>query len=203
MHSEPTMSGHAGTELRRLRESKGITFEQAARDTCMRPGLLQELEECAAVDDLPEIYQKLSLRMYARYLGLDVELTRRAKKTPTGVRISPVSTFVRRMGRIPKPARVDPARRSRLLTIAKTTSAAIVVVLAVGLWSLNAKISRLNLDDRPVTPRLEVVETPPAPEPTVTALPTLPPLELVKIDESVVLNLAPGEPGSEAAAPLP
>jgi cytoskeletal protein RodZ len=202
------MNGHAGTELRRLRESKGLTLEQAARDTCLRPGLLQELEQCAAADELPEIYQKLSLRMYARYLGLDAQVSRRAKKTTSGVRIAPVTNFVRRMGRLPKPSRVDPARPGRLLTIAKTTSAAIVVVLAVGLWSLNAKISRLNFDERPAAPRVEVAQPAPAPAPETAAtapcgLPTLPPLELVRIDESVVLNLAPGLPAPAPDAPLP
>ena len=153
------MSEHPGRELKKLREAKGITLEQAARDTCLRAGLLQALEESSDEDLLPSVYQKLSLRMYARYLGLDFEVTRRATRTANGrTRIAPVGVFLRRMGRPAKLSRLDPAQRTRLLTVAKTTSAAGGTVLAVGLWSLNAKISRLHFDE----PAAVAV---PAPEP--------------------------------------
>lgn len=167
------MSEHPGRELKKLRESKGITLERAAQDTCLRAGMLRELEECSDVDQLPEVYRKLTLRMYARYLGMDFEVTRRATRTPEGkVRIAPVGFFLRRMGRPPKRPRLDPAQRNRLLAVAKTTSAAVVVVLAVGLWSLNAKISRLHFDDKPVpsapeAPQEIVQEAPPAKIPAV------------------------------------
>ena len=144
------MSAPTGLELKKLRESKGITLDQAARDTCMRATVLGALEEVGHGEDLPAVYDKLSLSMYARYLGVDMEMTRRATRTPEGVRIAPVGVRIRRMGRAAKAPRLDPAQRSRLLTIAKTTSTIVVVVLAVGLWSLNAKLDRLNLDDRPV-----------------------------------------------------
>lgn len=143
------MNPHPGQELKKLRESKGISLEKAAADTCLRAGLLKELEESADVNALPDVYRKLSLRMYARYLGLEFEVTRRATPTSEGVRIMPVGKFIRRMGRPPKSPRLEPAQRNRLLAVAKTTSAVIVVVLVAGLWSLNAKLSRLNLDDRP------------------------------------------------------
>lgn len=150
------MSEHPGRELKKLREAKGISLAQAARDTCLREGLLRELEECSDIDQLPEVYRKLSLRMYARYLGLEFELTRRATRSAEGrIRITPVGFFMRRSGRPAKPARLDPAQRNRLLAVAKTASAAIVTVLAVGLWSLNAKISRLHFEDNPL-PSAEV-----------------------------------------------
>jgi len=144
------MSAPTGLDLKKIRESKGITLEQAARDTCMRSTVLGALEEVGHGEDLPAIYDKLSLSMYARYLGVDMEMTRRATRTPEGVRVAPVGVRIRRMGRAIKAPRIDPAQRSRLLTIAKTASGIVVVVLAVGLWSLNAKLERLNLDDRPV-----------------------------------------------------
>ncbi len=188
----PTMSAPTGLELKKLRESKGITLDQAARDTCMRAAVLGALEEVGHGEDLPAVYDKLSLSMYARYLGVDMEMTRRATRTPEGVRIAPVGVRIRRMGRAAKAPRLDPAQRSRLLTIAKTTSTIVVVVLAVGLWSLNAKLDRLNLDDRPVHA---------AGETAAPAAPELPPLETVPLTitgETLSLGgpmIPPGENG--------
>ncbi len=187
------MSEHPGRELKKLRESKGITLEQAARDTCLRAGMLRELEDCDDVDQLPEVYRKLTLRMYARYLGMDFEVTRRATRTLEGkVRIAPVGFFLRRMGRPPKRPRLDPAQRNRLLAVAKTTSAAIVTIIAVGLWSLNAKISRLHFEDKPMSPASEapqetVQEAPPAKTPG--AIRGAPPIAL---EENVTLTLGNG-----------
>jgi len=147
-----------GQDLKQLRESKGLTLEEAARETCLRAGLLRELEESAGFDTLPEVYQNLSLRMYARYLGLEIEAVRVPVREKAKARIMPVTNFIRRMGRAPKPPRLDRNQRTKLLTLAKTTSAAIVTVLAVGLWSLNAKLSRLNFDEKPA----ETVHSAPA-----------------------------------------
>ena len=183
------MSEHLGHELKALRESQGITLEQAARETCLRAGFLRELEESATAEDLPDVYRKLSLRMYARYLGLEVETTRRAVRTPEGTRISPVGLFVRRMGRPPKPPRLDPAQRNRLLTVANTTSAAVVAVLAVGLWSLNAKLSRLNLDE--LADRKARTVTAPEPTPLTPVVVDWPKCEL---DHPVSFGLTPFAP---------
>lgn len=189
------MNADIGRELKDLRESKEITLAQAARDTCMREGLLRELEECTDIEQLPEIYRKLSLRMYARYLGMEFEVTRRATHTAEGIRIAPVGMFVRRMGRPPKPARLDPAQRNRLLSVVKATSAAVVTVLAVGLWSLNAKISRLHFDEKPVhapeAPQEAVQEVIPAKTTVVFGLPHMP------LEENVSLTLVPVVPPCE------
>ena len=185
MHVGGAMSTAVGQELKALRESKGITLDQAAKDTCLRVGFLGELEECGTAADFPDVYRKLSLRMYARYLGLEIENTRRAVRTGEGTRFAPVGMFVRRMGRPPKPPRLSPAQRNRLVNIAKTTSAAIVTVLAVGLWSLNAKLSRLDIDEsKPRVPT--VVPAKPAPLPVVIEMPRC------TLEEPVQLVLVPG-----------
>ena len=186
MHITKEMSTAIGSELKALRESKGLTLEKAGADLCLRPGFLRELEECETATDFPDVYHKLSLRMYARYLGLQVETTRRAKRDNEGTRISPVSMFVRRMGRPPKPPRLSPAQRNRLVNVAKTTSAALVTVLAVGLWSLNAKLARLDVDQS--KPRVHtVVPAKPAPLPVVIEVPRC------SIEQPVQLSLLPGE----------
>ena len=140
-----------GAELRELRESKGITLAQAAEATCLRAGFLQEMEEVADFEALTEVYQRLSFQMYARFLGVEMETTRRAqpgRSRKSRRLIVPMTNFIRRMGRPPNPPRLDRQQRNRLLTIAKATSTAVVVVLAVGLYSLNAKLARLNIDER-------------------------------------------------------
>lgn len=188
------MNPHPGQELKKLRESKGISLEKAAADTRLRAGLLQELEESADVNALPDVYRKLSLRMYARYLGLEFEVTRRATATREGVRIMPVGKFIRRMGRPPRSPRLEPGQRNRLLTVAKATSAAIVVVLVAGLWSLNAKLSRLNLDDRPAPARhhagREVAAA--ADQPSQLQIHAVLPVERIVLEDPVTLTLEPG-----------
>ena len=165
MHIE-SMGQITGQDLKQIRESKGLTLEEAARETCLRAGMLRELEESAGFDTLPEVYQNLSLRMYARYLGLEVEPVRQPVREKAKTRITPVTNFIRRMGRPPKPPRLDRQQRNRLLTVAKTTSTAVVVVLAIGLYSLNAKLARLNIDEK--TEVLAVPQVPVESRPQLT-----------------------------------
>jgi cytoskeleton protein RodZ len=183
------MSEHLGHELKALRESQGITLEQAARETCLRAGFLRELEESATAEDLPDVYRKLSLRMYARYLGLEVENTRRAVRTAEGMRLAPVGLFVRRMGRPPAPPSLPPGQRNRLLTVAKTTSALVVVVLAVGLWSLSAQLSRLDIDE--LADRKARAVTAPEPTPLTPVVVDWPRCEL---EHPVSFGLTPFAP---------
>lgn len=179
------MSTAVGHELRAHREAKGVSLEQAARETCLRPGFLRELEECDTAADFPDVYHKLSLRMYARYLGFKVEAARREPPVRQRRRFTAMGTFVRRMGRPPKAPRLNKAQRSFLVGLAKTTSAAVVVILGVGLWSLNAKLSRLSVDESKPRARA-VVPAPPAPLPVVIEVPRC------TLEEPVRLVLVPG-----------
>jgi cytoskeletal protein RodZ len=183
------MSTHVGHELKKVREAKGLTLEKAAKDTCLRPGYLCELEECNGSDEMPDVYRKLSLRMYARYLGVPFETTRRAVVTDEGTRIAPVGMFVRRMGRPPKVTRHETGPRTQLLSLAKSASAIIVAVLAVGLWSLNAKLSRLDSDDQKPHPPL-VIQSDPRP----FSLPLVLPQPSYSLDEHRPLVLVPTAP---------
>lgn len=191
-----------GAELREIRESKGITLEQAAEATCLRVGFLKEMEEVADFEALTEVYQRLSFLMYARFLGVEMETTRRAEPRDSRKSkrlIVPMTNFVRRISRPPKPPRLDRQQRNRLLTIAKTTSTAVVVVLAVGLYSLNAKLARLNIDEKTET-LATLRQVPAAPEQRVDwfseHIQSEPNLVL---EETCSLQLAPG--ASAVAAP--
>jgi helix-turn-helix protein len=59
-----------GAALRRAREIRGITLDEAARDTKLRPEQLEALEG-ESFDDLGDaVYARAMLRTYAQYLGL-------------------------------------------------------------------------------------------------------------------------------------
>jgi len=59
-----------GSALRRAREIRGITVEEAARDTKLRPEQLLAAEDEAFEDLGGEVYTRAVLRTYAEYLGL-------------------------------------------------------------------------------------------------------------------------------------
>ena len=62
-----------GPALRRARELRGLTLDEAARDTKLRVEQLDALER-EDFDVLPgEVYVRASLRTYATYLGLDAD----------------------------------------------------------------------------------------------------------------------------------
>jgi cytoskeletal protein RodZ len=62
-----------GSALRRARELRGITLDEAARDTKLRAEQLQSLES-ETFDDLGDpVYARAMLRTYAQYLGLRPE----------------------------------------------------------------------------------------------------------------------------------
>jgi cytoskeletal protein RodZ len=62
-----------GSALRRARELRALTLDQAARDTRLRVEQLDALER-EEFDVLPgEVYVRASLRTYANYLGMDAD----------------------------------------------------------------------------------------------------------------------------------
>ena len=62
-----------GSALRRAREIRGITIDEAARDTKLRVEQLHALEG-EAFDELGDpVYARAMLRTYAQYLGLKPE----------------------------------------------------------------------------------------------------------------------------------
>ena len=62
-----------GSALQRAREVRGLSLDEAARDTRLRVDQLDALER-GDFDVLPgEVYVRASLRTYASYLGLDAD----------------------------------------------------------------------------------------------------------------------------------
>src|SRR5262245_37290037 len=60
-----------GSALRRARELRGITLDQAARDTKLRADQLSAAEAEDFMDPGGEVYARAVLRTDAEYLGLD------------------------------------------------------------------------------------------------------------------------------------
>jgi len=176
------MNPQVGQELKRVRESKGVTLDQAARELCLRAELLRELEEGEEDRNLPDVYRKLSLRMYARYLGVAFNRTRDDKTAE----LSPVDgcvelAYSEKMREEPQP------RKRRFAGTGTALAVTAVLILATGLWSLNAKISRLNFEEKTAP-----VAVPAEAEPMRIAAPATA-AEKFRLEDSMFLTLTPQE----------
>lgn len=186
------MNPHPGQELKKSREAKGISLEQAAKDTCLRADILRQLEENDSVDNMPEVYHKLSLRMYARYLEIPVSKSR-APRQPGDVELSPIDGCVELA--YSETMRDEPeAKKRRVVGPGTVLAATALIILTTGLWSLNAKLSRLNFEDRPESTQTPVmIETPAAETPAAR------PTDRVSLDDALYLTLTPT--AAESTAP--
>jgi len=147
-----------GDLLRRAREEKGLSLDQAMEATRIRKEFLEALEE-EDLNRLPgEVYVKGFLRNYASYLGLDPEevlslLPRPESPTPA-VAPSPVGQM------LDQP--LEPASLLRFWPIAALLA---IAVLLVGIWWASPRYFGGAL------PFARATATPtPAPTPTATAL---------------------------------
>jgi cytoskeletal protein RodZ len=184
------MNLRPGQELKKIRESKGISLEKAAADTCLRTDLLRQLEDEETVDAMPEIYRKLSLRMYARYLEVPVNHNRTVARESGDIALSPVDGCVELAYSESLRGESEPKKRRTVgpgTVLAVSTS----LILTIGLWSLNAKISRLNFDEKRELP---VVVEKVSLVPAASADP-------VRLEDSVSLTLETQTQAPEAPAP--
>jgi cytoskeletal protein RodZ len=185
-----SMNLRPGQELKKIRESKGITLEKAAADTCLRKDLLRQLEDEETVDAMPEIYRKLSLRMYARYLEVPVTQTRTVARGPGEVALSPVDGCVELAYSESLRGESEP-KKHRTVGPGTVLAVSTLLILTIGLWSLNAKISRLNFDEKQEDP---VVVEKVSLVPSASADP-------VRLEDSVSLTLETQTPAPEAPVP--
>lgn len=76
LKSKKTKTGDSistiGERLKRAREEKGISLEEAHRATKIHPNVLEALEEDRLENILSKAYVKGFIKSYAQYLGLDV-----------------------------------------------------------------------------------------------------------------------------------
>jgi cytoskeletal protein RodZ len=142
-----------GSALRRARELRGISVDEASRDTRLSPPQINALE-AEAFDDLGgEVYARAMLRTYAQYLGLDAAKVSRiyarvaeapAKPPPPG-----------RMGRVERAmaaARIRDNQRFLLI-------GAVVVLVALVSVGLVSRGGAPEAAEIPVPSETEAMQT--------------------------------------------
>jgi cytoskeletal protein RodZ len=149
-----------GSALQRAREVRGVTLDEAARDTRLRVDQLDALER-EDFDVLPgEVYVRASLRTYASYLGLDAEKVARA-----------YAGTVEAVEPLPPPGRLGPVERMIAATrirdnqrfLLAAAASILVILLAFGLLSRGeaappkAEIPADTLSPVPNDPTIRVV----------------------------------------------
>jgi cytoskeleton protein RodZ len=145
-----------GAALRKARTKRGLTLQEAARDTRIRPDILEALEDENFGRLLGDVYVRGSLRSYAQYLGLsadkvvDLYARHADEPEPPRPRVSPMGTAERVM----TASRLRDNQRVILLGAITV----IVVALAVGVVSrqraspvpaaLSTRVTQPELDRR-------------------------------------------------------
>jgi hypothetical protein len=121
-----------GSALQRAREVRGLSLDEAARDTRLRVDQLDALER-EDFDVLPgEVYVRASLRTYASYLGLDADKVSSAyARTATEAEPAPPPGKLGPVERMIAASRIRD--NQRFLLVAAVTI--LVVLLALGVLS--------------------------------------------------------------------
>jgi cytoskeletal protein RodZ len=124
-----------GPALRRAREVRGLSLDEAARDTRLRVDQLDALER-EDFDVLPgEVYVRASLRTYASYLGLDAdEIAGEYARTAADFEPMPPPAKLGRIERMIAASRIRDNQRLLLVMAASI----LIVLLAFGLLSRGA-----------------------------------------------------------------
>jgi cytoskeleton protein RodZ len=124
-----------GSALLRAREVRGLTLEEAARDTRLRVDQLDALER-EDFDVLPgEVYVRASLRTYASYLGLDADRVASAyARTAEEVEPTPPPAKLGAVERMIAATRIRDNQRFLLVAAASI----LVILVAFGLLSRGA-----------------------------------------------------------------
>jgi cytoskeletal protein RodZ len=124
-----------GSALRRAREVRGVSLDEAARDTRLRVDQLDALER-EDFDVLPgDVYVRASLRTYASYLGLDAnkvagayaQMAEEAEQTPPPAKLGTVERMI-------AASRIRDNQRFLLVAAASI----LLILLAFGLLSRGA-----------------------------------------------------------------
>lgn len=124
-----------GSALRRAREVRDVSLDEAARDTRLRVDQLDALER-EDFDVLPgDVYVRASLRTYASYLGLDAnkiasayaQMAEEAEQTPPPAKLGAVERMI-------AASRIRDNQRFLLVAAASI----LLILLAFGLLSRGA-----------------------------------------------------------------
>lgn len=100
-----------GKRLTQARLARGLTVEEAAQGTRMRPGLVRALEDSNLTQFPNAAYAKSFLLMYAKYLGIDMKGVAGTIDTSTQMRVEDfqyLTSLASEEKRLQKEASADP-----------------------------------------------------------------------------------------------
>ena len=193
------MNNSVGEQLRKMRQSKGLSLEQAFEDTRIAPTYLQALEE-GRWEDLPsQVQGKGFLRLYASFLGIpvqpllqEIEIQSQPSKPAAPALISPEPVAT------PAPAEETPApSESRSQSTPLAAAAAWVQSLRSRLPQ-KITLPKITLPRRPQPPQVvpaspvQPAEQPaaaPQPEFPVDSAPAVPQHSSAEVFQSIGLSL--------------
>lgn len=193
------MQDSSGKRLAAARLHRGITIDEAAFATKMRPDKIVALEN----DDFSRFgnnaYAKGFLLLYGRFLKVDVADQVRALETPHDIRVADYQYLTNAPA--PKSERLPIRERSRKPSIAPVLIAGVVLILGFFVFYTWVNLKRIgNLDEvGQKAPAAEVTSSPEL-QATTAAAPPAPP---VAEDSPPPAPSAPAPPVAPSPAPLP
>lgn len=142
-----------GSALRKVRLARGVSLEEAARDTRIRAEFLSALEEGEFDRLLGEVHVRGCLRSYATYLGLPADRV--------------LDVYSQEVDQISAPVTTKPTPPPRLRPRRRRDDARLVIMGAVVVLVVAGAFGVLSARD----PAPEPADVPPAPTPLQAPLP--------------------------------
>ena len=181
------MSESVGHKLSEARHKRGLTIDEAAHATKLRPDKIVALENGDLASFASTAYAKGFLKNYARYLGVDVSAFLSTLDSTLPISVSDYQYLINAPAR---PVDTRPVRRDRKppSLIPLLTGAAVLVLAGLSLW-VYASAKRIFAE--------------PAPRPAIVAATPAPALPAVVPDIAVSPTLSLEPAPVEAAVPEP
>ncbi|NQT06000.1 MAG: DUF4115 domain-containing protein [Candidatus Omnitrophica bacterium] len=137
-----------GGRLKKAREAKSLTLEKAHKDLKIHPRILESLEEDRIDHSIGEIYVKVFLKSYTKYLGLDPNkmLYDYSKTSDTSLRESERDAFAKIGSERKSPPLIikDRFKKSILPITAGLALILIVSIISYASFRLIAEFKNLN-----------------------------------------------------------
>jgi cytoskeletal protein RodZ len=152
----PITVGELGTRLREARESRGISFEQAEKETRHPSRVFAGPGRRALRCSSRRVYARGFIRNYARYLGLDAEELLTLYKKAVGASVASIPQVLNE----PLSPRDGPSIGSGILI-----GAMVVIIIALAGWYIYHRFY-LGVEPWPLT----LLKAPPATVASSTAL---------------------------------
>lgn len=214
------MNIELGKRLTKARETRGLSIEEAAHATRLRPSHVQALEEGNLSRFPNAAYAKGFLTMYARYLGVDVTDVARSIETTTQMRVADFQYLSNRSREDGERKREATDTRYDFVIPEKDRSWAPLFVfggfvfLGIAIFVLWTNMSRIDqtADRReevaapPAPGEKKTVEAPQArlePQPVAASAPEIPRPRVISVPEGVIPTAVAAERTASAEPEIP